>query len=59
MHAQYTVRIWDTAAREYRNVVVTVEVDAYGLAEQYAAKAFANKSRVVKQCHGAVKVSAK
>jgi hypothetical protein len=50
------VRVWDKALGDYRNVSVVVEIDVTAVAEQYAAKALANKSKVAKQCQGAVAV---
>lgn len=56
--ATHTVRIWDSGSQDYRSVIVTVQVDTEQLAGIYARKAAGNKSRKVKQCHGAVMVTA-
>jgi hypothetical protein len=58
MTSTHTVRVWNRDVQDYVSVVVKVEVDTRALAEEYAARAVANKSKTAKQCHGAVKIVA-
>ena len=51
-----TRRVWDATKKDYVTITVTISVDFDKIADDLAAKAYGNKSKVAKIVRGAVQV---
>lgn len=54
-----TIRVYDRTAKTHVETPVAVVIDFHALAQQYAERAYNNKSKKAKYCHGLVTVTTK
>ena len=53
---QFTIRAYDKQAKEFRDVVVTLDIDLCDVANQLGRKAYQNKTSKATALAGAIKV---